>query len=90
LLEDLYKTIVNINFRHHLFTKYNIVIKKRQNTIFAAILDELDRLYNKLYMNGQIEEFEAKILEKILYQKIIDETLVLLIIVRNLSFLFAK
>ena len=41
-------------------------------------------------MNSQIEKFETKILKKILYQEIIDETLVLLIVVQNLLFLFIE
>ena len=57
---------------------------------FVITLDEFDRFYNKLYMNSQIEKFETKILKKILYQEIIDETLVLLIVVQNLLFLFIE
>jgi|SRR6266699_1774435 len=67
LLEDSYETIININFRYYLSTKHNIIIKKHQNITLAATLDKLNRLYNKLHMNNQIEKFEIKILKKILY-----------------------
>ena len=89
-LKTLYGSLIITNFRHYFASKHDIIIEKRQNTIFVAVSNDFDRLYKRLYENGQIKEIEAKIIKKVLYKEIINETIVLLVIVRNLSFSFMK
>ena len=56
----------------------------------AAILENLHQLYIKADSLGQTEELNTQVLQKILNQDIINEALVSLIVVRNLSFCFVE
>jgi BED zinc finger len=84
--ETSYATTVTTNFRNHLSKKHNIVAEKRTSMIRTAALDDFDQLCKRLYDNGQAEEFQTKMLEKVLDQRMINEALVSLIVVRNLPF----
>jgi len=80
-LKILYGSPITINFRYHLANRYNIIIEKYQNAILITTSNDFNRFYKRLYKNGQIKEVETKIIEKVLYKEIINETLVLLIVI---------
>ena len=86
----MYDSLIIINFRKHLIAKHSIVIEKRQNLTFAKISNEFDRFYKKLYKNDQIKKIEIKILKKVLYQKMINDVLILTIVIQNFLFSFVK
>ncbi len=85
-LDSTYASEITTNFRTHLRTKHGIVVEKQQNAISQTSLEDFDQLYNKLSQAGQMQEFTAKVLEKTLDRRMVNEVLVSLVVVWNLPF----
>jgi hypothetical protein len=81
-----YSTLVTTNMRNHLRTKHDIEVKITPGTAQQAILDQLQKLYSKAESLGQTKDIDNQVLQKFVRQEVINEALVTLIIVRNLSF----
>lgn len=84
--ESPYSSPITTNFRKHLDSKHQIKVEEDLHLIQSATLDKLKQLYIKADSLGQAEEINTQVLQKVLNQDIIDEALVSLIVVRNLSF----
>src|SRR5271170_1994853 len=73
-------------FRHHLLKKHNIEITVQKSQLHIETLDRLQQLYQKAEASDQTKNFDTYMLQKILNKDLINEALVSLITVRNLSF----
>lgn len=81
-----YGTSVTTNMRHHLRTKHDITVETLPGAVQKATIDQLQKLYNKAESSGHTKEIDDQVLQKFIRQEVINEALVTLIIVRNLSF----
>jgi hypothetical protein len=72
--------------RNHLKSKHQIFIETTPGPVQQATIDQLQRLYIRAESSGQTQQIDTQVLQKILNQDAIDEALVSLIVVRNLSF----
>ena len=70
----------------HLKQYYKIIVDKTKNKTNATISKQLKQYYYQAKVNSDIIEFNSEVLKKYLFQAIITEALVTLIVVRNLSF----
>jgi hypothetical protein len=73
-------------YQKHLRSKHEIIVKVAPSPIQAATIQQLQQLYLRAESSGQTEEIDTQIFRKRLNQDAIDEALVSLIVVRNLSF----
>ena len=81
-----YSTIVTTNFRKHLQSKHQIIIREDPTQVDSATTQKLQQLYDKAESSGLTDEFDSQIFQKVLNQSAINEALVSLIVVRNLPF----
>jgi hypothetical protein len=81
-----YSTSVTTNMRNHLRTKHDILVETIPGAVQQSILDQLQRLYSKVEASGQTQDMDNQVLQKHIRQELLDEALVTLIAVRNLSF----
>jgi hypothetical protein len=84
--ESPYSNTVTTNFRKHLKSKHQINVDEDPSQLQSAILEKLQQAYNKADSLGHTYELDSQILRKVLNQDVINEALVSLIVVRNLSF----
>jgi hypothetical protein len=83
--EEVYFSSVTTNLKRHL-KKHNIHIESNPSSIQQAISDQLQQLYLQAESCGETSALENQIFRKYLNQDTINEALVSLIVVRNLSF----
>ena len=74
----------------HLKRHYKIIVNKTKNKTNTTISKQLKQYYYQAKVNSNIIKFDFKVLKKYLFQVIITEALVTLIIIRNLSFYIIK
>jgi len=72
--------------RKHLKSKHRIDIEVALSRIQATALQQLQQLYLRVEGSGQTNEIDRQVFQKHLDKAIINEALVSLIVVRNLSF----
>jgi hypothetical protein len=82
----IYGTSVTTNMRRHLLLKHQIDIEREPGPIQAATIQQLQQLYLRAESSGQTEDIDTQVFRKHLNQDAIDESLVSLIVVRNLPF----
>jgi len=82
----IYGTSVTTNMRRHLLLKHQIDIERDPGPIQVATIQQLQQLYLRAELSGQTEDIDTQVFRKHLNQDAIDESLVLLIVVRNLPF----
>jgi hypothetical protein len=78
------------NMTGHLKRYYKIIVNKTKNKTNATMSEQLKQYYYQAEVNGNIIEFNSKVLKKYLFQAVITKALVTLIIIRNLSFYIVK
>jgi hypothetical protein len=81
-----YGNSVTTNMRHHLRSKHQISVEIAPAPVQQATIDQLQRLYIKAESSNQTQQIDTQVFRKVLNQDVIDEALVSLIVVRNLSF----
>ncbi len=72
--------------RKHIKRNHKIQIELTPNQIQTTTLQQLKQLYLKAKSSGQTNEIDTQVFRKQLDQDIINKTLILLIVVRNLPF----
>jgi len=85
-----YATTVTTNFRRHLQSKHDTVVTCEPNVVQTATHQQLRDLYSRVEGSGNTNEIDTLAFKKHLNQEVIDEALVSLIVVGNLSFRFSK
>jgi hypothetical protein len=70
----------------HLRRHHDIIIKKPLSKNQEAINQQLKQYYYETEVSGDTIELNTEILKKHLFQEVITEALVTLIVIRNLSF----
>ena len=73
-------------FQNHLFKKHDIDIQSESCQIEVFSLLKLQDLYDKTAYSNQIQELNTQILKRMLNKKIINETLISLVVVWSLLF----
>ena len=81
-----YGTSVATNMRNHLRAKHQIIVEVTPGPVQQATVDHLQRLYIRAKSSDQTQQVDTQVLQSILNQDVIDEALISLIVVRNLSF----
>ena len=81
-----YECQSNSSFQNHFLKKHDINIQSENHQIQVFNLFKLQDLYNKTTHSSQTQEFNVQILKRMLNKKIINEILISLIVVQNLSF----
>jgi hypothetical protein len=71
--------------RHH-----QISVEKTTSKTYKLASQQLRQYYYEVEANGDTIELDAEILKKHLFQAVITEALVILIVVQNLSFCIVK
>ena len=74
----------------HLKRHHQISVEKTTSKSHKLASQQLRQYYHKVEANGNTTELNAKILKKHLFQAVITEALVTLIVVQNLSFCIIK
>jgi hypothetical protein len=72
------RLIVNVSF--------SIIAEKSISKNQELVNNQLEQYYHEAEVSGDTIEFDSEILKKHLFQAVITEALVTLIVVRNLSF----
>ena len=70
----------------HLQRHHQINVKVSVSQVQTAALEQLEQLYLQAKLSDQTEAIDAQVFEKQLDQDIINEALISLIIVQNVSF----
>ncbi len=81
-----YCTNISFNMQMHLQRCHQIDIEASVNQVQMTALEQLEQLYLWVKLSDQIEAIDAQVFEKQLDQDIINEALILLIVVWNVSF----
>jgi len=84
--DPIFSTKVTTNMRLYLKLKHKIIVDRVLGPVQAQALQQLQQLYLWAESLGQTEDVDTQIFQKHLNQDIINEALVSLIVVRNLSF----
>lgn len=84
--EKPYGSNVSSNMRTHLRTAHQITVENVTGKIQADVVRQLDQLYLQAKATGHTETIDTQVLQSALNQTVINEALLTLIVVRNLSF----
>jgi len=74
----------------HLRRHHDITIKKSLNKNQVIVNEQLKQIYHEAEISGDITKLNTEIFKKHLFQTVITETLIIFIVVRNLSFYFIE
>ena len=83
---SIYNTPVTTNFRRHLEIKHQIKVVEDLSPLQSEIIKNFQQLYQQANTLGRTKEIELEVFEKSLDQEMINEALVSLIIIQNLSY----
>jgi hypothetical protein len=81
-----YDTSVTTNMRKHLESKHEIIVDRISDSVQTETIQQLQQLYTRAQSSDQTEEIDTQVYRKHLNQDVINEALIILIVVRNLSF----
>jgi hypothetical protein len=84
--EGLYSTKGSTNMATHLKRHHDIIVNKTISKNQEQVNEQLKQIYHYAEVSGDTIEFDSEILKKHLFQAVITEALVTLIVVWNLSF----
>jgi hypothetical protein len=70
----------------HLRKHHDIIVEKSLSKNQVIVNEQLKQMYHDAEVSGDTTELDTEILKKHLFQAVITEALVTLIVVRNLSF----
>jgi hypothetical protein len=84
--KEIFKTYVTTNMRNHLRTEHGIIVERPTNRIQASVLEQLEQLYIQAEASGETDDIDKQVFRRRLDQHAINEALISLIVVRNLSF----
>jgi hypothetical protein len=88
--EEPYNIKNSTNIATYLRRHHDITAKKSLNKNQIIVNEQLKQIYHEIEISDDIIKFNIEILKKHLFQIVITEILIILIIVRNLSFYFIK
>ncbi len=89
-ISSSYCTNISFNMWMHLQRCHQINVKASVSQVQMTALEQLEQLYLQAKLSDQIKAIDAQVFEKQLDQDIINEALILLIVVWNVSFWIVK
>jgi len=81
---DDYKVVSTTSARHHLSSKHEIVVGKKESRVKVSSNRSLGEIYGRLGVERK--EIESAVLKDVLDKRVINEALVSLIVLHNLPF----
>src|SRR5215471_9726801 len=83
----IFKTkMASTNLQSHLKSKHAIIVGITLGQIQSKALDQLKKLYNQAELSDQIEKIDTQVFSRQLDSDVVNETLISLIVIQNLSF----
>ena len=83
--KSCYASAVTTNFRRHVSTKHNITIGASTSRMETQIVTQLENLMKDAKLSGRTAEINSHLLREYLDQRTIGDSLVSLVVLRNLS-----
>lgn len=81
-----YFALSTTNVRNHLKSKHEIIVSVSDSSTKVAACGKLKQLYDEASAQNDTTEFDSHVLKKILNKDVIEQALLNLIVVHNLSF----